>query len=107
LGSPSIPSELHLNPVAALRLLQVRPADNVLEDTDPADTQELETIVDCSFGSPCIEPIFGPTSVFPYWSSVSLATGSAAAWFVVFDSGDAQAALKKSQGRYRAVRTGL
>lgn len=33
--------------------------------------EELETIVDCSFGIPCLDPIFGPSATSCYWTSVT------------------------------------
>jgi len=42
---------------------------------------ELQTIVDCSFGNPCIDPVFGPTTDFlPYWSSTTFAGDPLFAW---------------------------
>jgi len=32
---------------------------------------ELKSIVDCSYGAPCVAPIFGPTQSSVYWSSSS------------------------------------
>ena len=45
-------------------------------------TGELELIVDCVFGPPCIDPIFGPTSAAGYWSSVAGASNRSLVWFV-------------------------
>ncbi len=33
------------------------------------NTAELQAIVDCSLGNPCIDPIFGPTQSGFYWSA--------------------------------------
>jgi hypothetical protein len=43
--------------------------------------EELRTIRDvtapgCGSGSPCIDPIFGPTAASPYWSSTSTAAAA-------------------------------
>ena len=58
---------------------------------------------------PCIDPIFGPSLVGPYWTSTSLtSSGSAAAWYVIFTnvSGDIVDWNGKAQGNYaRAVRS--
>jgi hypothetical protein len=37
--------------------------------------------------SPCIDPIFGPTAEFAYWSSTTSAAHSANAWYVSFVDG--------------------
>jgi len=34
----------------------------------PRGRGEFEGLLDCSFGLPCIDPIFGPTAPFVYWS---------------------------------------
>jgi hypothetical protein len=44
---------------------------------------ELESILDCSRW-PCIDPIFGPTNYFAYWSSSTYAPFPAWAWSVCF-----------------------
>src|SRR6185295_17523643 len=53
--------------------------------------QELQTIVDpgapgCGSGSPCINPIFGPTVANSYWSSTSLASDPGKVWYVSFNA---------------------
>ena len=48
---------------------------------------ELQTILDCRFGSPCIDPIFGPTTAFTYWSSTADANEPIFKWRVSFDNG--------------------
>ncbi len=48
---------------------------------------ELQTILDCGNGSPCINPIFGPTAAAFSWSSTALAFGPSAAWVVSFNNG--------------------
>ncbi len=71
--------------------------------------EELTTIVDCSFGNPCIDQsAFGPTVASPYyWSSSSRGIPPASAWGVFFDFGFAFNATKDaSDGRVRAVRGG-
>ena len=67
---------------------------------------ELQTIVDCSFGFPCIDPIFGPTAMAFYWSSTSLASDPRLAWFVDFVNGVVSADGKAFDFRVRAVRGG-
>ena len=53
---------------------------------------ELRTIVDlsaagCGSGSPCIDPIFGPTAASPYWSSTTFANNPSDAWIKGFFDG--------------------
>jgi hypothetical protein len=48
---------------------------------------ELQTILDCSFGAPCIDPLFGPTASSFYWSASNLAINPNNVWFAIFDSG--------------------
>ncbi len=48
---------------------------------------ELQTILDCGNGSPCINAIFGPTVAAFSWSSTTLAFGPSAAWVVSFNDG--------------------
>lgn len=43
---------------------------------------ELRTIRNCSFGIPCIDPVFGPTASSFYWSAASLAGSPSFAWNV-------------------------
>ena len=65
---------------------------------------ELQLILPYPCGSPCIDPIFGPTAAGYYWSAT---TDSPNAAFVVsFADGDAFSALKTSMYDVRAVRTG-
>lgn len=68
---------------------------------------ELQTIVDCSFGSPCIDTIFGPTAEVSYWTSTTNASDQTFAWVVLFNSGDLTNTPKNSSVvRVRAVRGG-
>ena len=71
-----------------------------------ASKDELRSIVDCSFGSPCIDPIFGPTAASFYWSSTSSASGPVNAWFVNFLFGFGGNVNKVNFSRARAVRGG-
>jgi hypothetical protein len=68
---------------------------------------ELQTIQDCSFGPPCIDPIFGPTALSRYWSSSSRATfpGPDFAWGVDFNSIGVGLNSKNSNLPVRAVRS--
>jgi hypothetical protein len=74
--------------------------------------QELKTIVDvtaagCASGSPCIDPIFGPTAANIYWSATTdNANAPTFAWFVHFFDGSAVFGGKSGANRVRAVRTG-
>jgi hypothetical protein len=70
---------------------------------------ELKTIVDpgaagCGSGSPCIDPIFGPTAVSHYWSSSSDAGGPADVWHVFFIDGSTSSGSKT--GNRHAGRAG-
>jgi len=68
---------------------------------------ELNTIVDCSHGAPCVAPIFGPTQSDFYWSSSSSAGSPGFAWFVSFYFGGRSAFGKANFYNVRAVRGGL
>lgn len=73
---------------------------------------ELESIVDlsaagCGLGSPCIDPVFGPTQSFKYWpSSTSHQTSTLYAWVVDFTGGSTYESGKGSNHYVRAVRSG-
>jgi len=70
--------------------------------------EELKTIVDCSFGNPCIDQsVFGATNASSvYWSSTTFATGPNVAWVVNFLSGFVGGTDKASDFQVRAVRGG-
>jgi len=73
---------------------------------------ELRSIVDlgaagCGSGSPCIDPIFGPTVAGYYWSATTLADNPLYAWTVYFYAGYVSDASKTGYYYVRAVRTGL
>jgi hypothetical protein len=65
---------------------------------------ELQTILDCSFGPACIDPIFGPTSGLAYWSSSSVAATLFRAWGVGFSQGVVGFSDKSTRFHVRAVR---
>jgi len=74
---------------------------------------ELRTIValsapGCGSGSPCIDPIFGPTDASGYWSSTTLAgsQNTILAWFLDFALGDTSNVVKTTHVLVRAVRGG-
>ena len=70
---------------------------------------ELRGIVDlttCGLGTPCIDPIFGPTVPFDYWSATTFATDPLLAWNVAFDFDNVGNVLKFAGTAVRAVRTG-
>ena len=83
----------------------------VNRDGDPA---ELETILDltqglCGVGTgACIDPIFGPTASYFYWSATTLARdpGPKYAWNVYFLSGYVNNSFKSWADPVRAVRSG-
>jgi hypothetical protein len=61
----------------------------------------------CGSGSPCIDPAFGPTQAFLYWSSSSLASNAGNAWGIGFADGFVNGFLKtNNDGFARAVRSG-
>jgi hypothetical protein len=70
---------------------------------------ELLGIVDasvatCGSGTPCIDPIFGPTQTAVYWSSTE--DKIATAWFVHFYDGSTSSVTKALAFPVRAVRSG-
>jgi cysteine-rich repeat protein len=67
---------------------------------------ELKSIVDCSYGAPCVAPIFGPTQWDAYWCSSSRADLPYYAWSVYFNSGTGYVNDKTSYYYVRAVRGG-
>jgi hypothetical protein len=72
---------------------------------------ELKTIVEstatgCGSGSPCIDPVFGPTQANFYWSSSSSRSIASLAWFVTFLNGGIEVDSKTSGHYARAVRSG-
>ncbi len=75
---------------------------------------ELQTILaDAYTGSACttlacIDPIFGPTPAYAYWSATSGAGYPGSVWIVGFDGGSVGYGTKTYTGLYvRAVRGGL
>ncbi len=74
----------------------------------PFAPAELESIVDCSFGNPCIdEVLFGDTASSGYWSSTTFAANPGGAWDVYFDDGGVGNDSKAGDQHVRAVRGGL
>jgi len=67
---------------------------------------ELRTILDCNFGPPCIDPIFGPTVASLYWSATTDSNDPTFAWVALFFSGNARFGGKASDSYVRAVRAG-
>jgi len=72
---------------------------------------ELQGIVDltasgCGVGSPCIDPIFGPTVADFYWSATTYAFVPVVAWDVNFFNGSVGNVSKIFNSYVRAVRTG-
>lgn len=65
---------------------------------------ELQTLLHCRFGPPCIEPVFGPGGAAFYWSSTSSAANPRNAWGVDFGTGVAELANKAGARYVRAVR---
>jgi Protein of unknown function (DUF1566)/Collagen triple helix repeat (20 copies) len=75
-------------------------------------TGELRSILSATergcTSSPCIDPVFGPTQAFPYWSSSSVASspGGAGVWVVGFADGSVGSSNKFNAFYARAVRGG-
>jgi hypothetical protein len=72
---------------------------------------ELRGIVDlsatgCGSGSPCIDPIFGPTQSSGYWSATAYQFGPHNAWSVYFQDGGVSNPNKGNGYYVRAVRGG-
>jgi cysteine-rich repeat protein len=65
---------------------------------------ELETIINCGFGPPCIDPVFGPTASSQYWSSTAHPEIGAWAWYVRFSDHYVGADMKSYSFCVRAVR---
>ncbi len=70
------------------------------------EAAELESIVDCSGGAPCVAPIFGPTASDFYWSSTTSGGVTLGAWSVFFTNGDVDFNGKAGVSYVRAVRGG-
>jgi len=71
---------------------------------------ELQTILLEPFPcprTPCIDPIFGPTQSYFYWSATNLAGAPFFAWLVDFFAGDVPNGNKTGNFYVRAVRGGL
>jgi hypothetical protein len=70
---------------------------------------ELQTILDvgqCGVGTPCIDPVFGPTFEGIYWSSSIDSGDPIDAWHVNFDAGTTFLTVKGGGNHVRAVRGG-
>jgi hypothetical protein len=67
---------------------------------------ELQTILTCGSGPPCIDPVLGPTQADAYWSSSSLGSGTISAWYVYFNNGSVDQNGKFREFYARAVRGG-
>ena len=71
---------------------------------------ELQTILlepyPCST-IPCIDPIFGPTAAYIYWSSTTVASYPSDAWYVAFGNCNVFIDFKGNSYYVRAVRCGL
>jgi hypothetical protein len=72
---------------------------------NPSGARELESILQnpCS-GTPCIDPIFGPTMPTGYWSRTTDANRFIDAWFVNFFDGGYSNLIKREPLFVRAVR---
>jgi hypothetical protein len=75
----------------------------------PSGAKDLETVVDmtatgCGLGSPCIDPIFGPTIADAYFSATTITSSTSMAWSVTFNSGNVGSGSKQDGFYIRAVR---
>jgi hypothetical protein len=69
---------------------------------------EILGIIDCSFGSPCIdETAFGPTSPAYYWSASTVVGFETNVWGLAFFGVDVYALTKANAIYARAVRNAL
>lgn len=68
--------------------------------------KELQSIVDYERVSPSIDPIFGSTTAFNYWSSTTSARLTSRAWIVSFFEGFVLAFPESDGLSVRAVRGG-
>ena len=74
---------------------------------NPSGSRELESILDlpcAGGGTPCIDPIFGPTKPTGYWSRTGDVTRDLDAWFVNFFDGPYSNLIKREPLFVRAVR---
>jgi hypothetical protein len=74
----------------------------------PDGSTELQDILGplpCA-GSPCIDPIFGPTAPSTYWSSTTNPNFPQGAWEADFELGFLDGTIKTSRQHVRAVRGG-
>jgi hypothetical protein len=69
-------------------------------------TRELETILDCRFGSPCLDPTFGPSSTSCYWTSISSEGAPSDAVTIDFGGSGRVGMAKIGFAHVRAVRGG-
>lgn len=65
---------------------------------------EMESVVDCSNSSPCIDPAFGSTATGLYWTSTTLGQTPSKAWKVGFGAGNVNDGSTNTLGYVRAVR---
>ena len=69
--------------------------------------EELTTIVDCSFGDPCIDQsVFGATNASSIYWSASTDLFPGCAWLVGFGGGNTGFDIKDGNFQVRAVRGG-
>lgn len=73
-------------------------------------SEELQSILRAPFPcgtNPCVDPIFGPTHGFYYWTTTTWAVDPSAAWVVDFSDGTLEVSSKVNSRYVRAVRGGL
>ena len=64
------------------------------------------SVTGCGFGSACIDPVFGPTEPFLYFSSSTVAGNTTRVWNIFFNDGPVALSNKLSANFARAVRGG-
>jgi hypothetical protein len=76
-----------------------------------SEAKEMETIVDpaatgcgLGIGSPCIDPIFGPTIADAYFSATTISSSTGMVWAMNFDAGSVGSGSKQFGFYIRAVR---
>jgi hypothetical protein len=77
------------------------PTSNAIDRAQPA---ELESIIDCSSGVSCVDPVLGPAAANYYWSSSVREGVSGDVRLVHFGSGNTASGAKTLKLPVRAVR---
>ena len=84
------------------RFYLLAPGDTFNLDWGVPNVVELQTILNCGFGNPCIDPIFGPTATPLYWSASTCSVFPNSALPANFSSGTTSIAAKSLDFSVRA-----